>query len=432
MNPRKITYMMATIAVAMLGLTAVSSPAQAADAVHYTYAASTGGTFVKIANGNIQSDLTAQSSVTGGPKSSSNKNSTAATSIKGIAEVGAIESSTDAKVSSGLLGDTTTLTSWSRLAHVSLLGGLISADAIETKASTTGRQNGTAVHNETHKLADLNILGIKVPARIPKNWSVTIPGVANVTANYVVHGQKDGLTVTMTWALSVTLLQARAGMEPGVTILVAPAYHSLYETDPDLVPSVGGTAYGTRVEAHAAGDTVSVTSDPTARVGTPVGSSYGKTITNATLGVRVPGILKTGVIVSKTTSDKDDFGNAEVTNSNQIANVNLLGGLITAKAIKVTATSKLQDGKWTHSEGLDLVNLVVAGQKIPINIGPNTEIDIAGLGKITINEQQSSDAGYYQTLAYGVRITLDTAKAGLPVGAVIELGTAYTQIMPTT
>ncbi|MFC7502197.1 choice-of-anchor P family protein, partial [Nocardioides sp. GCM10030258] len=184
---------------------------------------------------------------------------------------------------------------------------------------------------------------------------------------------------------------------------------------------LSGTAYGTRVDASV-GDSIQVISDPTARVGTPYGSSNGKTLTNTTAGVNVPGVLTTGVVTSTTTSTRDVFGNAEIVNTNRTAGLNLLGGLIKATAIKVTASGKLQDGVWTSDMKMELVNLVIAGKTIPINVSPNTVINVAGLGEVAINLQRKHPGGAYLNRIDGVRITLSTAQAGLPVGAVIELG----------
>lgn len=426
---RKLVFFLA-FALAGLGLVAVPPAATAADPVVWSYAASTGGTYIKVLDGVVQSDLTAQSSVTGGAAGSTSKNSTAAAKVDGLASVGAIETKTDATVVKNLGGtQTTTLKSYARVAGVNLLNGLITADVLETNISTTGRPDGTASHTASSRLAGIKIIGINLPLNIPKNYAVTIPGVASVTMNYSLHGKVDRLAATMGWALGITLLKPFGGYSAGVTLLVNPVNQYLSEVDPATGAAVSGTAYGTRIQANA-GDTVSVVSDPTARVGTPVGSSNGRTLTNSTLGVRVPGVLTTGVVTSTTTSTKDAFGNAEITNTNQTAGINLLGGLITAKAIKVTAHSKLQDGKWTHSEKLELVELVVAGQRIPIDVSPNTIINVAGLGRVAINEQRSSSDGALQTLIYGVRITLSTEQAGLPIGAQIELGAAYTGILP--
>lgn len=410
-----------------VGLIAAPAPAQAATPVAWSYAASTGGTYIKVQDGLVQSDLTAQSSVTGGAKSASSKNSTAAAKVGSLVEVGAIETTTSANVNT--LAKTTTLSSWARTAHVSLLGGLIRADALTTKISTVGRADGTGSHTASTQFAGIKIVGVNLPLSIPKNYGVTIPGVASISMNVSMHGKVDRTVGTIGWALGVTLLQPRGGYPAGVTILVNPVNQYLSEVDPSSGAGLSGTAYGTRVEANV-GDEISVISDPTARVGTPYGSSNGKTLTNSTLGVRIPGLLTTGVVSSTTTSTKDAFGNAEITNTNQTAGINLLNGLIKATAIKVTASGKMQDGKWTSAMKMELVNLEIAGQKIPIDVSPNTIINVANLGQVAINLQRKHPDGAALNRIDGVRITLDTAQAGLPVGAVIELGVASTAITP--
>ncbi len=426
MNARKIVSGV-TFALMGVGLTLTPTPAQAAEPVVWSYAAATGGTYIKVQDGLVNSDLTAQSSVTGGAKSSSSKNSTAAANVAGLLSVGAIETTTSANVNT--VAKTTTLNSWARTAKVDLLGGLIRVDALTTTISTVGRSDGTASHTANTQFAGIKIVGVNLPLNIPKNYGVTIPGVASISLNMSIHGKVDRTAGTIGWALGVTLLQPTGGYPAGVTILVNPVNQYLSEVDPSSGAGLSGTAYGTRVQADV-GDQIQVISDPTARVGTPFGSSNGKTLTNSTLGVRIPGLLTTGVVTSTTTSTKDAFGNAEITNTNQTAGINLLGGLIKANAIKVTAYGKMQDGVWTSSMKMDLVNLVIAGKTIPINVSPNTIINVAGLGEVAINLQRKHPDGAALNRIDGVRITLSTAQAGLPVGAVIELGVASTSITP--
>lgn len=420
-------------AFVLMGLGVVVLPAPAAQAapVVYSYAASTGATYVKLYDGVVQSDLTAQSSVTGGAKSSSAKNSTAAVKVFNLADIGAVETKTDAVVSTVLGNTTTTLKSFARVAHVNLLGGLITADAVETNISTTGRSDGSASYTANSRLANIKIAGIKLPLNIPKNYSVTIPGIASVTLNYALHGQAERLTGTIGWAIGVTLLKPMGSQPAGVTLLVNPVNQYLSEVDPASGAGLAGQAYGTRVNAHV-GDEITVVSDPTARVATPAGSSNGRTLTNSTLAVRVPGVLTTGVISSTTTSNKDAFGNATIRNTNRTAGVNLLNGLVKADAIEVIASGKLDEGKYTSAMEMKLVRLTVAGKTIPIDVSPNTIINVAGVGEIALNRQEvNTSGGAFQNRIIALRITLDTAQAGLPVGAVIEAGVAYTAIAPS-
>lgn len=421
---RRIVSYLAVVLLGV-GLALPATPAQAAP-VAWNFYGSTGGTLFRVFDGTVQSDLTAQSAVFGGGRSTSSKNSTAGVEVGDLAKVGVVETTTSANVNS-LTG--TTLRSWARTEGVSLLGGLITADAVETTITTTGRPDGSVGHTAATKLVNIKIVGVDLPVNIPRNYQVTIPGIATVTLNFALHGNVEEVTGTVGWAIGVQLLKARAGYPSRATVMVNPVNQYLSEANPANTASLAGNAYGTRVRAES-GDGVKIVSDPTAQVATPTGSSGGRTLNNSVLSTRVPGLLTTGVVSSATTSTNDAFGNAEVVNTNQTAGLNLLGGLIKADAIKVTASNRLLDRVWTHAEEFKLVNLVIAGRKIPVDVSPNTSVDVADLGEVTINYQESRYHGSYNTKVAGLRIVLDTARAGLPVGAVVEVAVATTAIAP--
>jgi len=418
---RKLATILA-LGVVSAGLVSATAPSANAAAIQYSYAANTGGTYVKVLDGTVNSDFTAQSYITGGPKSSISTNSTAGVEVDKLLRVGAVETETKATVTS----TGTTLDSYARTAGVNLLGGLVTADALETKVRTVARADGSSTSTAATKLLGIKVVGVKLPLNIPKNYQVTIPGVATVSLNYL-WTAKDGYTrAARAWALGVTLIKPREGYAAGVTLLINPVNHGVAQAEETFGAELGGGAYGTRVRADV-GDHARVYSDRTAAIITPVGSSAGKTLQNQTLGINVPGVLTTGVVTSTTYSTKDNKGNAEIRNVNQTAKLNILGGLIKADALKVTAVGKMQDGNWTSRLEMTTVNLVVAGIKIPINVEPNTTIDVAGLGTVTLNQQQERPAAG-QNAIFALRIVLDTSRVGLPVGAVIEAGAAYTSI----
>jgi hypothetical protein len=101
----------------------------------------------------------------------------------------------------------------------------------------------------------------------------------------------------------------------------------------------------------------------TATLGVPPGSSGGKTATNTTATVNVPGVINLGTVTSTSTSYAEP-GFAEVTTTNETAGLNLFNGTITADALKVVSTSKKQNGVLTRSMKLTFVNLKVAGQQM--------------------------------------------------------------------
>ncbi len=418
----------AIVTAGLVGASVALAPAPAAQAadVAYTYQAATGGTQVKLLGNTVRSDMTAASSVSGGPASASTKNSTAAVNVEGLVRAGAVETVTSATVEqSG-----TTLNSAARTAGLNLLNGLITADVVTTNVSTVGRADGTSSATGGTQLAGIHIAGVDLPVNIPENFAVRIPGVAAITLNYRQHTEFDGGIYSVGWAIGVRLLEPRAGYPEGARVLVNPFVHILAEAGPQTGAKLGGVAYSTRVRADV-GDGIQVVSDPTARMGTPYFSSKGMTLENRVVGVNVPGLLTTDAAMSTSTSTKNG-SNAEILNTNELADLNVLGGLITADALRVEAHGKLLDGTWTSRMKMTFVNLVVAGTQIPIDVSRNTIIDVAGLGKVTINRQLVNTApnkGIYQNQIYGIRITLSTERAGLPVGAVIEIGAASTLIV---
>lgn len=418
----------ATIVVLTLvsaGVAGGPAPSAQAAGVSYTFQAATGGTQVKVLDGTAQSDLSAQSSVSG-VKSSESSNSTAAVNVEKLVSTGAIETVTKAAVEPA----GTTLNSFARTTGVNLLNGLITANVVTTNVSTVGHTDGTSSPTGGTQLAGIHIVGVDLPVEIPENFVVRIPGVAAISLNFRQHSDTDEGVYSVGWAIGVRLLEARAGYSAGVRVLVNPFVHALAEVGSQAGAQLGGSAYGTRVRADA-GDGIQVVSGPTARLGTPIFSSKGKTLENRVLGVNVPGLLTTDAVISTSTSRKDDLGNATINNTNEIAHLNVLGGLIRADALKVVAWGKVQDGVWTSRMRMTFVDLVIAGNQIPIDVSRNTIINVAGLGQVAINEQRrNTGGGAFQNQINGIRITLSTERAGLPVGAVIEIGVATTVILP--
>ncbi len=424
MNVRKIVSLVA-FALMSLGLVAVPAPAHAATPSVWTYSAATGATYVKALGGVVQSDLTAASGVTGGAFSRASENSTVGGNVADLLTIGAAQTKTLADYSTA----STTLTSWARTAGVSLLGGLVKIDAVETKSVTTGfsggLRDGKITHEGNTQFLGIHIVGVKLPVKIPKNYAVSIPGVATVSLNYDMSGQNENGAIAVNWALAVQLLKPVAGFDIGTTVVLNPVTQGLLPVNSDTGAIVGGSAHGTRIAAKV-GSNINIVSDPTAQVGVPFASSGGRTLTNSTAAVNVPGVLNLGAVTSTSTSSKTGL-DADVSTSNKIVGLNVLGGLIKADAIEVSATGKRVGSVWTGGMNMTLVNLVIAGKAIPINVKPNTTLYIANLGKVEINSQVSNKAIRGNQI-FALRVTLSTAQAGLPVGAVIELGQASTRI----
>lgn len=423
MNTRKFVSSIVFVLVGV-GLVTVPAPTANAATTEWFYSASTGATYAHVISDTVSSDLTAQTSISGGPSSTA-KNSTAGVDGGTLLKVGAAETRTTATKLDGAI----TMDSFARTAGVNLLNGLITVDAVETNIKSVGSASGQVTVTGGTQLLGIKIVGVNLPVEIPKNYAVNIPGVASVNLNMVVSTAKDGRTSTRGWGLAVQLLKDRDGKKAGTTIAINPVGHDLEQIVPTPQARLGGFSFSSRVQANVSG-ALKVVSDPTAYIGTPSAGSNGTTIRNSTATATLPpGLGSLGTLVSTTTSTRDAVGNAQIVNTNSTAALNLLGGLITADAIDVTATGKLQDGKWTGSLKMTTLNLVIAGQKLPVDIAPNTAINVAGLGKVELNKQATWVGGGVNRID-GLKITLDTSRAGLPVGAVIEFSIAATQITP--
>lgn len=412
-------YLAIPVALAAMVVTLIAPPASAAT-LSYNYFAYSGGSIIRAVGTTISSDLTAQSGISGTAIPNSSSNKVAGVKVDGLATLGAVETKTSS-AASGL--DGVQLTSDSQTLAVSLLNGLITADAVKTRNTTTGSPNGISGTASTQFL-NIKIAGVDLPLNIPKNYKVSIPGVATIVLNGSVQSEQEGgILYNQGYGLGIWLLQPYAGAPTGSTIFLNPTFAALAPGIPVNQPQVGGFAYGTQVLVSA-GSEVSGQVGKTAAIGTPPGGTAGKTSTNTTATANVPGVLKASAIISTTTATVSATS-AEVTNTNEIAGVNLFDGIITADAIKVTAHSKKVNGVLTRDLKLEFVNLKVAGNAIPIDVGPNTTINVAGLGKVVINEQiQTSNANRVR----GIYVKLLEPKGGLGTGAEVEVAVAASWI----
>jgi hypothetical protein len=422
MGPTVLRLSIRALLLALVATFAAGGLQSAQAATTWSYMAYAGATQVKVLDNTVSSDYTAPAYIYGAAAGMKDANSTARVDANGVASVGAVETKAESFETARGIGTRTV----SQVADVNLLGGLITADALKTTVTSHGNDDGSSSATGGTEFVNLKIVGVDLPVNIPKNFSVRIPGVAEVYLDYFATSGSPGNRGSMATALTVHLLKSAGQLDKGATVAINPALTFLGPgPDPDEGANLGGNAYGTKIRADVGDGAVKVISSPTAAVRTKLSGSQGETITNATASAKVPGVADVGVIKSTTTSSKDTVGNGKVVNTNEVAGINLLGGLITADAIKVTARSERVDGEYTGSMKLDLVNLTIAGNEIAVNVSPNTVINVANLGKVVINEQTQKASG---NRIRALSITLDTSRAGLPVGAQIEVAVAATRI----
>jgi hypothetical protein len=419
--PRRHRGVATAVAALTALLSAVAAPANAVQAhphktAPYFYIGHAGGTQVQALGTTIRSDLTAASGVEGFTFPAHDDNRAAGVNVgSGLVKVGAVTTWADAvPVANG-----TRAITGARTADLSLLGGLIKADAVETVTTATKTPDGVSSSSST-KFIGLTIAGQEYPVNLPKDFTITIPGIAAIVANSSTAYTLAGGTYITGFGLYVGLLKPFKNVPATATVLLNPTQSIVVPAPPPAAPQIGGVGYSSMIKANV-GPALDVDAGPSAFISTPPAGTEGETIQNATAEVTVPNVLHVAAAKSWTTG-KSVPGHGKVKVNNELAGLNVLNGLITADVISAgVVVKKKRSNKVTTRLGSQLLNLTVAGNAIPGDVAPNTQLDLAGVGTLVINEQvKESWGGYVRAL----HLTLTTAQYGLPVGAEIEVGVA--------
>ncbi len=388
----------------------------------FAFAAYSGGTKITAVGTTISSDLTAESGVAG-KQPAADTNMVANVRVGGLVQVGAVNTDASAVRS----GDGFTTIAHADTANISLLNGAIKVSAVDTISTATSNGTDAPTASSTTELIGLTIAGKKYPINVTPNTGINIPGVARVVINASQTGVSGETVITQGAALYVTLLKASNGVAAGATIILNPTYTLIVPaTDVAGGYQLGGGGLGAYAFAHVGDEIEAETGQLGGKMLPPLGTN-GQTLSNTTARINLPGLLNVEGIESTVTGTSIP-ALSEATVTSKLAGLRLFptlgGALISATAIGSTSHVRLDGGTPVTEGNLQFINLKIAGQAIPINVAPNTTLNIAGLGKVVINEQKQlrvpGFAHAYQVIA--LHITLDTAKAGLPVGAEIQIG----------
>lgn len=411
------------VAVTTISLQGLPQATAATDT--FAFATFAGGTRISAVGTTVTSDLTAESAVAGkSPNATSNK--VASVRVGGLAQVGAVNTDAAAVKS----GNGFATTAHARTANISLLNGAIKVSAVDTTTKAEAKSGSVATGSNRTEFVGLTIAGKKYPVNVPVNTGVTIPGVARVTLNASSVAVDGESVVAQGAGLYVTLLKASNGVAAGAEIILNPTYTLITPaTDQAGGLQLGGGGVGAYAFAHVGDEVEAQTGNLGAKFMPPLGTN-GATLSNTTAKVNLPGLLAAKVIESTVTGTSTP-ALSEATATSTVTGLRLIpsglfGGLITATAIGSTSHIRVDDGTPVTEGNLQFIDLKIAGKSIPVNVSPNTTLNIAGLGKVVINEQKQlrvPGVGHaFQVIA--LHITLDTARAGLPVGAEIQLGSS--------
>lgn len=141
------------------------------------------------------------------------------------------------------------------------------------------------------------------------------------------------------------------------------------------------SAYGTYAYI---GNVVETAKTAPAGVGAGCGTpQVGASDTATVATVNAAPLVTTGVINSAASSAEN-----MATGSADVHGLSVLAGLITADEVEAVSTTSNNNGTLSSSEaGSNVVNLLVAGTLITALPAANTTIELAGLGKVVLNEE---------------------------------------------
>jgi hypothetical protein len=404
----------------------VPLPASAVTA-NYSYFGATGGSQIQAVGTTISSSMTAMSQVAGMLKPATTNNRLLTVSAQPLARLGTIETSEAATA----VNDGWKLTGHARTANINLLDGLIVVNAVTTTTTAQFDTAGGGVGSSDTEFLGLTIAGKTYPASVGKNTRIEVPGIVSIVLNYQnVNSDANGIATQGAGAV-ITLLKAFKGAALDSTIVLNPSFGYVAKSHNPGGLQLGGAAYGSYVFAHV-GDvsnpnSITVESTRTAYEVMPPTGTNGAVLENHTARVFLKGVLNATAIASTAEGASSPALNYSKL-ATRTANINvfpsLLGALIHADAIGSSAEVRKTDAGTTMKADAQFVDLNIAGNDIPVDVGPNTTIHIANLGYVTLNEQKqvAVDGFFHGIQVIALHIVLDTAKAGLPIGAEIQVG----------
>lgn len=186
--------------------------------------------------------------------------------------------------------------------------------------------------------------------------------------------------------------------------MAAPTTHVVYS----------GGAYGSTV---ALGTLVTSGKTSVASLCTTKNSA---TNTNHAAAVTLPTVGTIGAVDTSVTASQSGTASTSTATAATAAS-SLLGGAITLDAVSSSASLTLDGGTYTTGGGVNLVNLVIAGQTIPSSVPANKVITIPGLARIVLNRQFATTAGglHSWTVDALVITLLPGNPLGLPIGRIV-------------
>jgi hypothetical protein len=223
---------------------------------------------------------------------------------------------------------------------------------------------------------------------------------------------RHGLRKISVDALRLTLLKGSAFGPLGTTVVVGHALASRHNRHKSMLR---GASSGSQIRVGRL-----VVSNPTFQTKLPCGGKHGVAVHHKGVGVNLKSLLKTGVIKTRAKGHQRHASQSRTRAT--VARVNLLGGMITAKAVRAQAIARLAKGKLSASDsGSSFLGLKIAGKRYSNNPAPNTKIDLLGIGTLWLNRVVPSAHGVQ---VHAIELVLGHAFTGLAKGTVVDVSNA--------
>jgi len=375
------------------------------------------GTRVSVSPGasNATSGTTAVSLICTEQTGISDSNSVTNATLGGLGATGLIDTSvSSADVSAG-----TASTAIANVDGVSLLGGLITADAVKSVSSSVSSSGGFSTSSTGTLFTHASVLGVAVLADVAPNTRIVLPGIGFVILNEQVSKVNSASASLTVNAIHVHVSQDNSlGLPVGTQLIVAHA-QSVTLANEGLLDGFG---YGSSVNAGA------VQAGRSALVTLRCAGTDDDTESNDVAGVDVPGVLTTGAVHTTAQGSVISTGaSGQVTAS--VAGVNLLAGLVTATTIKADASASTSgSGVGLSDSGSIFVGLAVTGHpEVGANPAPNTRVSIEGLGTLWLHRVIETSTSIEVRM---VELMVDTSNSlGLPVGADVRVSVAHVGVI---
>ncbi|HVF79377.1 MAG TPA: choice-of-anchor P family protein [Solirubrobacteraceae bacterium] len=320
----------------------------------------------------------------------------------------------------------------SRTANVSLLKGVIAAEAVDVKAASKIDAAGNKTRGGSTEFLGLKIAGNTIiNGTVAPNTTIVVPGVGTVILNEQVHDpalntiKVTGIRVkvdTLTYKGDIRIGYAVTRVQPADAQLDAQAFElSAKANVAGILKTTIGRQNFLAMECKGTGGVEK--------------SQPGVGLLSKDLGSLA--VLYSAVNGKRTTGGNGSFAYAIA----EVAKTNLLDGLITADVIK-SQSNTVKDASGTHSNaaGSKFLNLKIGDTVIAGNAAPNTKISL-GVADIWLNRQECqadggprrikstcdgiSESRFRVTAIY---IKVKVAIAGLGVGAEVRVAEAFSGV----